>query len=160
AEMRASADVVEIETLARAKSGELAEAVAALETLIARAGPTSEREGLLGGRYKTLYETATHRLEQGQYPAKAIQHYERGLMLDLTDFYPATTLPRLYRARGRKGDDDRAQGVAQVVYYACRRAQERDQHHPWVRQTLLGAAFDAGDLAAAESLYDDIIAEG
>jgi hypothetical protein len=28
----------------------------------------------------------------------SIQHYERGMMLDLNDFFPSSNLPRLYRA--------------------------------------------------------------
>src|SRR5215831_4369382 len=44
--------VTELTSLARSKLGNHRDAIAALEALIATSGPTSEREGLLGGRYK------------------------------------------------------------------------------------------------------------
>jgi hypothetical protein len=51
--------VTELMSLARSKLGNHLEAIAALQTLIATSGPTSEREGLLGGRYKKLHAQAS-----------------------------------------------------------------------------------------------------
>ena len=155
-----SPDVVELINLATSKAGNHLEAIGALEALIQSAGPTSEREGLLGGRYKKLYKQATDPADKARYLNEAIEHYERGMMLDLNDYYPSSNLPRLYRRRGRKGDDDKARSVAQVVYCACQRAKGRGAADEWLRPTLLGAAFDAGDVQAAETLYEDIVTEG
>lgn len=152
--------VVELTHLAKSKLGNHLEAIGALKSLIENSGPTPEREGLLGGRYKRLYAQATSAAEKQRYLNDAIKHYERGMMLDLNDYYPSSNLPRLYRMRGSKNDTAKAQAVAQVVFYACRRAKERGVADEWLRPTLLGAAFDAGDLEGAEELVDAIEQEG
>jgi tetratricopeptide (TPR) repeat protein len=146
--------------LALSKMGNHLEAIAALEALIQMRGPTSEREGLIGGRFKKLYTSAQSPGDKAHYLAKAIEHYERGMMLDLNDYYPSSNLPRLYRARGSEGDEERARAVAQLVLIACRRAKERDPHDEWVRPTLLGIAFDEADVSAARKLTEEVKMEG
>ena len=94
--------------LAQSKTGDHTAAIGALEELTKLSGATSEREGLIGGRFKSLYRSAAEP-QKGQYLSEAIKHYERGMKLDLNDYYPSCNLPRLYRARGRSGDDDRRQ---------------------------------------------------
>jgi tetratricopeptide (TPR) repeat protein len=149
--------VTELTSLARSKLGNHLEAIAALQTLIATSGPTSEREGLLGGRYKKLYAQASG-ADRRRYLNEAITHYERGMMLDLNDYYPSSNLPRLYRERGSKGDAEKAIGVAHVVYHACLRARQRNAADEFLLPTLLGSAFDAGDVDAAQTLLDEITA--
>ena len=146
--------------LAQSKTGSHLEAIGALEELINTSGATSEREGLLGGRYKKLYDEATDPADKTRYLNGAIRHYESGMKLDLNDYYPASNLPRLYRARGKSGDEDRARATAQVARIACERARERDPKDEWVRPTLLGMAFDAGDVTAAEELVGQVMEEG
>ena len=157
ADVAKQASVTELMSLAHSKSGNHLEAIAALQTLIATLGPTSEREGLLGGRYKTLYAQASD-ADKRRYLNEAIKHYERGMMLDLNDYYPSSNLPRLYRARGAKGDAEKAIGVAQVVYHACLRARQRNATDEFLLPTLLGSAFDACDVDAARTLFDEIVA--
>jgi tetratricopeptide (TPR) repeat protein len=155
------AEVREQLAYAVAKIGNTAEAIAALQTLIDTAGPTPERFGLLGGRYKLLISSpAASAGERLQYLAKAIDSYERGMDLDLNEYYCSGNLPRLYRRRMRGGDEERAQNVLKLVIAACERAKRRDVAEEWLRPTLLGAAFDAGDADKAEELVDDVIAEG
>jgi tetratricopeptide (TPR) repeat protein len=146
--------------LALSKMGNHLEAIAALEALIQMKGPTSEREGLIGGRFKKLFTSAQSSADKARYLAKAIEHYERGMMLDLNDYYPSSNLPRLYRARGGDGDEERARAVGQLVLIACRRAKERDPKDEWVRPTLLGIAFDEGDVSAARKLTEEVKMEG
>lgn len=153
-------NVVELSNLAKSKLGDHLVAIGALESLIKNSGPTSEREGLLGGRYKRLYAQATSAAEKQRFLNDAIKHYERGMMLDLNDYYPSCNLPRLYRMRGSKNDAAKAQAVAQVVFYACQRAKERGAADEWLRPTLLGAAFDAADVEGAEELVEAIEQEG
>ena len=43
---------------------------------------------------------------------------------------------------------------------ACDRAKKRNVADEWLRPTLLGAAFDAGDCDKAEELAADIASEG
>ena len=153
------ASVIELANLATSKLGNHVQAITALEALIRDSGPTSEREGLLGGRYKKLYSQATG-AEKLRHLNNAIKHYELGMLLDLNDYYPSSNLPRLYRARGSRGDAEKAKATAQVVYFACQRARQRGASDDWLKPTLLGAAFDAGDVEAAEGLQDEIAQEG
>jgi hypothetical protein len=142
------------------QTGNITQSIAELETLIDMVGPTPERLGLLGGRYKRLIKSATSEAERLGYLAKSIQAYERGMDLDLNDYYCSSNLPRLYRQRNRKGDEERAQTVLRLVIAACERAKRRNVTDEWLRPTLLGASFDAGDADKAEELVDDIVAEG
>lgn len=149
-------NVTELVNLAKSKRGSHLEAVAALETLIRDAGPTSEREGLLGGRYKKLSSEATDKKQRERYLNNAISHYEAGMMLDLNQYYPACNLPRLYRERDDIGDAEKAAATAQAVYFACQRARQRGSADEWLPPTLLGAAFDAGNVDEATRLYQEI----
>jgi hypothetical protein len=146
--------------LAISAIGQVTEAVGSLEELIRTAGPSPERLGLLGGRYKRLMKSASDRSERLRYLSKAIDSYEQGMTLDLNEYYCASNLPRLYRERGRKGDEERALSTLHLVMAACDRARHRGVLDEWLRQTLLGAAFDAADADKAEELLPDIAVEG
>jgi hypothetical protein len=152
-------EVRELNAFALANAGKPIDAIAKLEALIDQSGPTPERLGLLGGRYKRLYARAAP-AEQMQYLGKSIDAYERGMELDLNQYYCSNNLPRLYRARKRKGDDERALSVSKIVIAACERARKLGVADEWLRATLLGAAFDAGDADKAEELAENVAAEG
>jgi tetratricopeptide (TPR) repeat protein len=94
------------------------------------------------------------------YLSHAIEHYERGMYLDLNDYFPSSNLARLYRQRGRKGDAEKAVVAASVTEVACARARRRHASDPWLKPTLLAAAFDAGDVDTARELADDVEREG
>ena len=131
-----------------------------LETLIAMAGPTPERLGLMGGRYKRLINAAASPSEKRQSLAKAIDCYERGMELDLNAYYCSSNLPRLYRTRAKPGDEERAQTALRLAIAACERARRLNVADEWLRPTLLAAAFDLGEPDKAEELVDDVMAEG
>jgi tetratricopeptide (TPR) repeat protein len=155
--------VREQRALALGKDGRHQEAIAELLALIEVAGDTSEREGLLGGRHKDLMRAAQEAgkvSEAVYFRNQAIEHYERGMMLDLNDFYPSSNLPRLYRSRGEKGDESHAQTTLQVVSAACQRELKRGTANEWVRPTLLGVAFDLGDPDQAEEIAVQVEREG
>ena len=145
-------EVRELNAFALANAGKPIDAIAKLEALIVQSGPTPERLGLLGGRYKRLYAKAAAPMEQMQYLAKSIEAYERGMELDLNQYYCSSNLPRLYKVRKRKGDDERALSVSKIVIAACERAKKLGVADEWLRPTLLGTAFDAGDADKAEEL--------
>jgi hypothetical protein len=155
--------VQEQRSLAQSKLGFHLDAIGTLAELIKLQGPTSEREGLIGGRYKKLWSDAT---KAGNAPLAArwldlaIEHYEKGMMLDLNDYYPSSNLPRLLRARNDEGDEGKAAAAAYIARAAAERAKERNPGDEWIRPTLLGAAFDSGDVAAAERLHREILKEG
>jgi Tetratricopeptide Repeats-Sensor len=150
----------ELDALAVSNAGKPVDAIAKLEALILTSGPTPERLGLLGGRYKRLYAKAATTPEKLLYLHKSIDAYERGMELDLNEYYCSSNLPRLYRARMRQGDPEKAQAVSQIVIAACKRAKSRGLADEWLRPTLLGAAFDAGDCDEAEELAVEVAAEG
>ncbi|MCI0388871.1 MAG: TRAFs-binding domain-containing protein [Acidobacteria bacterium] len=152
--------VQETYALALSKSGQPQKAIEVLEVLIETNGETSERRGLLGGRYKALSDSATDEADKYRYLSAAIEQYEHGMQLDLNDYYPSSNLPRLYRRRGDDGDEAKAREVATVALAACHRARLHNPKDQWVRPTLLGAAFDTGDAAQAKQLYREIIREG
>jgi hypothetical protein len=153
-------EVRELNAFALANGGKPIDAIAKLEALIQAFGPTPERLGLLGGRYKRSSEKAAAPLERLRFLNMSIDAYERGMALDLNQYYCASNLPRLYRARKRKGDDERARMVSSVVFAACERAIKLDSADEWLRPTLLAAAFDAGDCDKAEEFAADVAANG
>jgi hypothetical protein len=152
--------VVEQRCLALSEAGNVARAAAELEVLIDREGASSERLGLLGGRYKRLWQTAATDAQRRRHLDAAIDSYERGMLLDLNDYYPASNLARLARARGADGDEQRAATALAVTAVACRRAIDLGVADPWARPTLLGAAFDRGDVEGARRLADEVEREG
>ena len=153
-------EVRETNAFALANAGKPIEAIAKLEELMALSGPTPERLGLLGGRYKRLAANAVTPAERLVYLNKSIDAYEGGMEIDLNQYYCSSNLPRLYLQRNRKGDRERAVAVSQIVVAACERAKKRKEVDEWLRPTLLGAAFDAGDADKAEELTAEILAEG
>jgi hypothetical protein len=154
-------EIQENRAFAAAQAGNDVQAIAELETLIDLNGPTPERLGLLGGRYKRLANVAAaSEAERRQALDKAIGYYEQGVELDLNAYYCSSNLPRLYRKRAKPGDDERAQTVLRLAIAACERARRLQVADEWVRPTLLGTAFDLGDPDKAEELADAIVAEG
>jgi hypothetical protein len=121
---------------------------------------TPERLGLLGGRYKRLFLKAASPLDGLAPLNNAINSYERGMELDLNQYYCSSNLPRLYRQRKRKGDEQRAQSVAPIVVAACERARKRNLADDWLNATLLGAAFDAHDCDKAVELAAEVASQG
>lgn len=155
-DLRTIPEVVEQRALALSYAGRHIDAIAALEALVATSGPTQERMGLLGGRYKRLYGAATTPADKQRALAKSIDCYERGMQLDLNEYYCSSNLPSLYRIRNRPSDEKQAQSVLQFVIAACERAKQRGALDPWLRATLLVAAFDSGDPDKAEELADEV----
>ncbi len=153
-------DVRELLAFAIGQAGDNAQAIAGLQTLVEMLGPTPERLGLLGGRYKRMARSAASDGEKQLYLARAIDSYEKGMDLDLNAYYCSGNLPRLYRERMHRGDEERAQTVLRLVIAATERAKRRDATDEWARPTLLGAAFDAADADKAEELADDVALEG
>ena len=155
--------VLEQEALALGKSKRIPEAIAKLEHLIESQGPDPERLGLLGGRYKDMWRVASNDgnvLDARRYLTKAIDSYWSGAWLNLNEYYCASNLSRLLRARRGPGDDDLALRAADITRNACERARRMGKHDEWLNATLLGAAFDSGDADQAETLLGQIVEEG
>jgi hypothetical protein len=146
--------------LAQSKQGDHHAAIAAIKALIEVSGDSSERQGLLGGRYKKLYNaSAAAGKPDRQLLASAIKHYERGTLLDVRDYFPSCNLPALYRERNNRGDEAKAVAMAAVARTACESAKLRGSGDEWLRPTLLGMAFAERSPDAAEQLAEEIEAE-
>jgi len=156
AALRRHPAVEEQRQLALSGTGRVEESAAALEELIERCGATSERLGLLGGRYKRLFREAGTPSARRRFRDRAIAAYERGMLADLNDYYPSSNLPRLYRRRGGTNDERRAQEALAVAVVACRASAERRPDDQWAGPTLLAAAFDTGDPAEARAVLDQM----
>jgi hypothetical protein len=152
--------VLEQRALALAKTGDPVSAAGELQTLINQHGRTPERLGLLGGRYKELYRSATTQADRRRYLDGAIDAYEQGMLLDLNSYYAASNLARLYRARGEPGDEERAAETQLVTMRACNRAVELELADEWARPTLLGCAFARADAEEARRLLKEVRREG
>jgi tetratricopeptide (TPR) repeat protein len=156
--------VLEQESLALGKIKRFPEAIAKLEQLIRFQGPDPERLGILGGRYKEMWRVAVREdensLDARRYLARAIDSYSRGMWLNLNEYYCASNLPRLLRSRRGPDDNDLARQAADIARNACQRARRMDKHDEWLNATLLGAAFDSGDVDEAEALLSQIAEEG
>lgn len=156
--------------LALAKTGNPEQAIGRLEELVKELGDSPERQGLIGGRYKELWRRARDArvaggaeqpaAEEKRHLENAIRHYSRGMQLDYNQYYCSCNLPQLLRARGHPGDEERATVVDHFVLAACERALARREQDPWLRPTLLGAAFRAGNVEKARELADRIAVEG
>jgi hypothetical protein len=115
---------------------------------------------LIGGRFKKLASQATDPREKSSRLNQAIDAYEQGMQADLNDYYPSSNLSRLYRQRAGKGDTERARSAATVAMLACERSMKVNPSDEWVRPTLLGMAFDAGNASKAEDLAAQVTKEG
>ncbi len=161
--MREQGHLQEQRCLALSKTGNHLEAIGALEELISRSGDSSERQGLIGGRYKKMAAEAREKGDSYAYKDyidQAIHHYDRGMHLDLNDYFPSCNLPRLYRERAEEGDDQRAALTAQIAMLACERARDRNAQDAWLNPTLLGLAFYNGDVNAARKCVKLVRREG
>jgi tetratricopeptide (TPR) repeat protein len=148
--------VQEIYNLAISKTGKHIEAIAALQELMKLNGETSERWGLIGGRYKKLFKETN----DPKYLSAAISAYDKGMRIDLNDYYPSSNLPLLYRMRGRKGDEDNANIAATVSLMACERSRVNNPSDQWAIPTLAVMAFASGNVDKAEGLYDEMVDNG
>jgi MAP3K TRAFs-binding domain len=156
--------------LAVSESGDPLSAIAQLDKLIEEHGDTPERRGLIGGRYKRLWRDArkarqerkegSPSLEESRHLENAIDSYSRGMELDYNQYYCSSNLPPLLRARDDEGDAERATIVDHFVVAACDRARTQGATDPWLRPTLLGAAFRAGDTKRAAELAKSVKLEG
>ncbi len=160
AELQSLPLVVEQKALIQSLAGQNADSIATLEQLILLDGETSERRGLLGGRYKRLCDASSDPIDKERYLTLAIENYDRGMHLDLNNYYPASNLALLYNQRNLPGDADRARIASAVTLVGCQRSLARNPADEWVKPTLLAAAFDAGDVDAARDLTAQVRLSG
>ena len=152
------------------KSGVQTTAIASLQQLIKELGETPERLGLIAGRYKSLWSAAKKTrgaagldepgVLERQHLSRAIEFYERGMLRDYNEYFCSCNLPSLLRERADDGDVERAAIVEHFIIAACERARALGTEDEYLKPTLLGAAFRAGDVATATSITRDIERDG
>ena len=146
--------------LAKCKTGDTAQAISEVETLIEQHGQTGERSRLLGWFYKHRYfELDSGRKKQLALKA-AIQHYEKGFKLDLNDYGCARNLLVLYPLRNQDGDADAAANMAAHILYVCDHKELLNTHDKWVPAARLLVAFHAQNIYQARSLADSVALAG
>ena len=153
-------EVRETNAFALANAGKPIEAIAKLEELMTLSGPTPERLGharrpIQAARRESGDAGRAAGLSEKEHRRLRARHGDRPQPILLLQ-----QSPRLYLQRNRKGDRERAVAVSQIVVAACERAKKRNEADEWLRPTLLGAAFDAGDADKAEELATEVLAEG
>lgn len=156
--------------LAKSEIGDHELAIEGLKELVKLQGENPERHGLIGGRYKRLWRTARDArlkanetepgLEERGYLDATIEHYTRGMQLDLNAYYCASNLPGLLRARGEPGDEEEAEFLDKHIVRACSRAIERGEDDGWAKPTLLGAAFRSHDVDCVRKLTLEVARQG
>ncbi|MDM0002835.1 hypothetical protein QTI24_29895 [Variovorax sp. J22P240] len=161
--LRELAVMREQRALAQSKSGDHLAAIAGLNAMIEMGGDTSERRGLIGGRHKRMVNEAKVR-NDGRAQLRslnlAIESYEKGMLLELGNYYCVSNLARLYRMRGEEGDEEQAKFVQQLTVVMTESAIASGRADEWARATLLGAAFDAGSYEAAAKAVKLVKREG
>ena len=158
--LRENPAIKEQRLLALSESKSHQDAATHLKSLIEQFGPSSERYGLLGGRYKRLYSDAKKEgndREARRNLNKAIEAYENGMNQDLNDYYPTNNLPSLLRARGKKGDLEKARFAAELTVAACERAKKLGLADEWLPQTLLRSAFESEDIEMVEEYVEQVL---
>jgi hypothetical protein len=175
--LQVTAGVQEQKILAEAKrrGGDVEAQAGALKSLIAIYGASSERCGLLGGRYKTLFrdhekaskdpalsltEREDHAAAAAEYLNLAIDAYRQGMICDLNDYYPSSNLPLLLKTRDAPGDAVLARTVAGLVELACEREEKLGKANAFRKATLLVAAFLKEEVDRVRELARAVRMEG
>ena len=159
--IRKSAYLREQRALAQSYLGSHTDAIAALEALIQTFGDSGERSGLIGGRYKKLYNASVKAGKPDRRMLdRAIEAYQRGMLLDLNDYYCSCNLPALYRERGDDQDEQQAEAAAAVARLACERARQRGSADEWLKPTLLGLVFAEHNHPLSRALTREVEREG
>jgi len=159
-DLRNSPLVQEQRLLALSKTDSNEAAAGHLEMLIKNHGPSAERYGLLGGRYKRMFQDAKNEIEAGRYLERAIQAYQNGMNQDLNAYYPTCNLPPLLRHRNKPGDEELAKFAQVLTVSQCARARTLGIEDEWLNPTLLTNAFSAQDCIEAEKWVAVVEIEG
>ncbi len=145
--------------LALNRAGEGEKAERALRELIARRGPSSETNGILGRVYKDRWQAARdagRALEARGLLKKAIEAYLAGFETDWRDAYPGVNAVTLMELA--EPPDPRRTELLPVVAYAVKRRIAAGEPDYWDHATLLELAVLAGDPAAAAAALGDALA--
>jgi len=146
--------------LAKCRTGDTAQAISEIETLVEQHGETGERSRLLGWFYKHRYFELSNRREKQLALKAAIKHYEKGFKLDLNDYGCARNLLVLYPLRNQDGDAEAASDMATHILYVCDHKELLNANDKWVTAARLLVAFHTRNIHQARSLADDVALEG
>lgn len=98
--------VMEKKAVALSRLGEFSEAIAILEQLIEMGEPSTDLFGTLGGRYRDLTLNTKNKKNRSKFLKKAINSYQRGVHLDLNEYYCASKLVVAYAQLEVQNTDD------------------------------------------------------
>lgn len=149
----------EQQALALGKLGDLAGAIALLEEVIERDGPTPDRYGNIGSRYRELANQEDNPAEHTAL-SRSIRAYKSGAELDLNDYYCAHKLLIVLNQRNRESDRKYIPTVVTQVRLACERTRKQAAHDEWLKPVELILSFYEHSADKAEELIDDILDTG
>ena len=152
--------IMEQKALALRKQGRLSESIALLDTVIKHHGETPERLGARGGSYRELARDELNKQRKRRHQAKAIESYQRGMTLDLNQYYCSYKSIVALMERGRAADKARAEQCAQLVREAAVRSEKLGSVDEWLDSTLAVLAFFEKDLSEAQERVDRILDQG
>jgi tetratricopeptide (TPR) repeat protein len=121
------------------------EAIAVLEKVVEKNGPSSETYGIMGRVYKDLFDRARQEGNEFQaegYLDQALETYLKGFEADWRDAYPGVNALMLLELKGEK---EQIQELAPVVAYAVQRKITSRKPDYWDYATLLEIAVIEDD---------------
>jgi hypothetical protein len=129
----------------RNHAGDRAEAINALEEIIAKYGPSPETSGILGRCWKDGWEQASDPDTKAVALDNAIEAYKAGFDADPRDYYPGVNLVTLLLKRGAPDDLERLEQLVPVVQFAVARRGGLGSKDYWDRATVLELAVIGSD---------------
>jgi tetratricopeptide (TPR) repeat protein len=125
------------------RSGNRAEALDVLESVVRERGPSSETNGMIGRVYRDLWAAARKAgisMQAEGYLNQAIDAYVRGFEADWRDAYPGINAITLLEVRGDSESLARKEELAPVVRFAVNQRLKSARPDYWDYATLLEIA--------------------
>ncbi|MEM9316557.1 MAG: tetratricopeptide repeat-containing protein, partial [Pseudomonadota bacterium] len=151
--------LMEQKALAIGKMGNISEGIGLLEQIVEDFGESPKRMGMIGDSYHELARNESKNGAKRRNLSRAIEAYERGMLLDLNLLYCAQKSIVAHLERDHPGDREKADSGAKILFFACARARELNLADEWLYATLLVHAFFVEDYETAQQLVSELLAE-
>lgn len=143
------------------RAGDRKKAIAILEDVVQKRGPSSETYGIMGRVYKDLWQEAVQKgdnIKGMGYLNKAIETYTRGFEVDFRDAYPGINAVTLLELKGDSSSLAQKEILLPVVRYAVMQRIKLARPDYWDYATLLELAVLAEDENEAYRKLADALA--
>lgn len=160
-------DIIQRKAFAYSQLGRLVDGISLLDSLIKNHGPTPERLGTVGSRYRELSHSEDFSLTVREgFLNNAIERYSLGVSLDLNEYYCSTkllvALTEKYPDFESRPDDVqvRLTQVSCMLEEALNRAEELDVGDEWFHASKAILAFYQTDATEAKHSIIKLIENG